>query len=140
EFCKMSKYFAWTHKIGMALASGMRKSLGFLLHINNNHWIAIVLNFMHSQILVGDSFQHNLDPAVLDILSWWTHHHTSCTFTTTILPTTVQHNIFSCGVLAFNALAHYFLPAKYNLINSNAIRDERLRVLLEVVKHHSDQV
>jgi hypothetical protein len=29
---KMSKYFARTHKIGMALASGMQKSLGFLLH------------------------------------------------------------------------------------------------------------
>lgn len=137
---EMSKYFARTRKIGMALASGMRKSLGFLLHVNNNHWIAIVLDFAHSQILIGDSLKHDPNSALLDILSWWTHHHTSRTFTTALLPTTVQHDTFSCGVLAFNALAHYVLPEKYNLIDSNAVRDERLRVLLEVIKRHSDQV
>jgi hypothetical protein len=118
---EMSKYFARTCKIGMALASGMRKSLGFLLHVNNNHWIAIVLDFTHCDTVKFSSATHNPDPALLDILSWRTHHHTSCTFTTALLPTTVQHDTFSCGVLAFNALAHYVLPEKYNLIDSDAV-------------------
>ncbi|KAG0701715.1 hypothetical protein DFH29DRAFT_1000024 [Suillus ampliporus] len=117
---EMSKYFAWTCKIGMALASGMWKSLGF---------------YFTSIIIIG----YPLFSTSRTVKSLSVTHFNTILIQLFLISCHVQHDTFSCGVLAFNALAHYFLPAKYNLINSNAVRDERLRVLLEVVKHHSDQ-
>jgi hypothetical protein len=73
-------------------------------------------------------------------MEWWTHHHTRCDFTHVKLPIMTQDDGFSCGLLAYNALAHQANPKKYPLINAAKVNDARLEILLAVIERHSDNV
>jgi hypothetical protein len=134
-----NKYFIRACKIGHALFSGLRRQVAFLVNINGNHWVAVILDFKHDLILLGDLLDQNKH-AMTDILEWWTEHHSGCQFTVQPLAITHQQDIFSCGLLSFNALAHHFLPNLYPLIDAMLVANGRLEMMLEVIEQHLNQV
>ncbi|KAG1778132.1 hypothetical protein EV702DRAFT_968606 [Suillus placidus] len=133
------KYFIHAHEIGHALSSGLRRQVAFLVNINDNHWVAVILDFVHDLILLGDSLDQNKH-VMKDILEWWTKHHSGRQFTVQPLAITCQQDIFSCGLLSFNALAHHFLPGLYPLVDAMLVANGRLEMMLEVIEQHLDQV
>ncbi|KAG2157538.1 hypothetical protein DEU56DRAFT_720332, partial [Suillus clintonianus] len=135
------KYFIRACEIGQALSSGLRRQVAFLVNVNNNHWVAIILDFEHDLILLGNSLDQNKHcDIVKDILEWWTKHHSGRQFMVQPLAITCQQDIFSCGLLSFNALAHHLLPNSYPLIDAVHVANGRLEIMLEVIKQHLDQV
>ncbi|KAF9002666.1 hypothetical protein BDQ17DRAFT_1425621 [Cyathus striatus] len=99
-------------------------SIAFIANINNQHWIAIV----------------SLTEELKAVLTWWTYTHTGSKFDISTLHITQQLDPFSCGLLAINALEHYFLPDKYPLINALKVDESQLQMLLNLTKWHLDNI
>jgi hypothetical protein len=136
-YAKM-KYFARTRHLGELLSSGTRKSILLLKNLNNKHWVGLDLNFEESCIWYGDSLGEEAPPEVMRTVEWWTHYHSGRKFAYGKLDITAQLDGFSCGLLAYNALAHRANPGQYPLIPASAVDDARLEILLAVIKRHSD--
>jgi hypothetical protein len=99
-----------------------------------------VLDFRAKTIWYGDSLQWEIEPKLRSVLEWWTEEHGSVRFTYQRLPITHQNDSFSCGLLAWNALAHFFLPFHRPLIDPADVVMERLRVLLCICERHHKNV
>jgi hypothetical protein len=127
---------AWVRRQSEELATGVYDIFATIVNLDNNHWVPIVVDFKASKILYGDSMGGAIDDNVEEILTWWTYHHTGVTFTKTYLPITRQRDGFSCGLLAWNALAAYLLPDIYSLVNASDVAKERLKMFLRVVEQH----
>jgi hypothetical protein len=135
-----SKYFAQAHRVGELLSSRTRKSVLLLKNIDNKHWVALGLDFEESCIRYGDSLGGEAPPGVMRAVEWWTHYHGGRNFTHGKLDITAQLDSFSCGLLAYNALAHHANPERFPLISASAVDDGRLDILLTVIRQHSDHV
>jgi hypothetical protein len=72
--------FQWVHVTGETLAGGMRQELEFIANIDDNHQVAVVLDFKNHLILYGDSMGNLPSEKLLDALKWWTHLHTGKNF------------------------------------------------------------
>lgn len=136
---KEARHFESVREAGIGLGDGTYEQLGTVMH-RESHWLAVVVDAKSDRILYGDSFDGQMNESLKKVLSWWTHHHTGRVFTFELLTITRQLDGFSCGLLSWNALAHYFYPLKYPLINANAVDDGRLEVLLRIADHHQDRV
>jgi hypothetical protein len=119
--------------------AGQQDSLGTMIHINGDHWVAIVLDFKKSLVWYGDSFGRKPTVEVTSVINWWTFHHTGCKFAYHDLKASSQKDGFSCGLLGPNALGHFYWPEKYPLIDVAKVDTERVRTLLRVVRRHLDQ-
>lgn len=135
-----SKYFAHTRRLGKELSSGARKSVLLLKNLDNEHWVALDLNFKESYIRYGDSFGEEPPPELMCAVDWWTYHHTGQEFGHSKLAITCQEDGFSCGLLAYNCLAHRANPTKHPLIEATKVDDARLEILLAVIRRHTDNV
>ncbi|KAG2362564.1 hypothetical protein BDR07DRAFT_1222869, partial [Suillus spraguei] len=133
------KYFIRACEIGHALSSGLRRQVAFLVNINDDHWVAVILDFKHDLILLGDSLDQS-KCVMKDVLECWTKHHSGCQFTVQPLAITHQQDTFLCGLLSFNALAHHFLPDSYPLVDAMLVANGQLEMMLEVMEQHLDQV
>jgi hypothetical protein len=123
----------WIRGQGQALSTGTREQLVILANIGDNHWIALILDFKLSIIWYGDSLGKVISDELHDVMEWWTHLHTGRTFDHAQLGITRQRDGFSCGLLAWNALAVYLLKDQYSLINTADVAEERLKILLRVI-------
>jgi hypothetical protein len=128
------------HQIGIALRNGTYKQLTYLMNVNNNHWVAVVLDFNKSRILYGDSLGGKPGDHLVAILSWWTHLHTGRNFTFEKLDITIQRDSFSCELLSWNTLIHWFFLKKHPLIKAEDVDNGQLEVLLRVIHRHKDRV
>jgi hypothetical protein len=126
------KHIAWLRDLGNTYSTS-RSTVVMISNLNNNHWVAIVLDFGSHVIQYGDSF--NLHPSIeaLTALKWWTHYHTGTQFEVMLLPMTQQVDRHSCGLLAWNALAHFVLPEKYPLFDGSKMSDEHLQMFLRII-------
>ena len=123
------------HETGVALGNGTHDSLVYLANGRDEHWVAFVLDFDVSEILFGDSLSGNeAEEDTKMVLSWWTHFHTRQHFTYQKLPITHQIDSYSCSLLSWNALMHWFFPWRYPLIDPKQVANERLKVLLIVMQ------
>ena len=129
---------AWVRRISEELAKGVYDIFATIVNINDNHWVAIVVDFKASKCLYGDSMGGAIDENIENILTWWTYHHTGVTFTKSYLPITRQQDGFSCGLLAWNALAAYLLPDIHSLIDASDVAKGRLKMFLQVVDQHNE--
>ncbi|KAH0831399.1 hypothetical protein J3R83DRAFT_14066 [Lanmaoa asiatica] len=133
---KDSASFTRARSLGEALQSGQRTSIGFISNIHNNHWIATVIDFSKQYIWYGDSLVGQPDKEFITVIQWWIQYHAGTHFATGGLAIPRQHDSFSCGILAFGALAHFYLPNEYPLIDVEWVDDERLKIFLQIGKHH----
>lgn len=133
--------FRHLRSVGEELARGIFRQLGTIAHVDDIHWIALVLDFESQQILFGDSLGGALNKEVCKVVRWWTELHTGKKFTIATLPISRQIDGYSCGLLAWNALVVHFLPKRsYSLMKPTMVDNERLKVMLRVIQRHHDQV
>jgi hypothetical protein len=135
-----TRRFQHIHKQGECLVSGVHTSLGFTANCNSNHWVAVILESRTKKILYRDSLGKAMSRELQAILRWWTNEHTETQFTVDKLPITHQIDTISCGLLAWNALAHFSLPQKYLLISPTRVAAEQLQMLLCICSHHQDSI
>jgi hypothetical protein len=130
------------HNLGKSksLVSGVFKCVGTIMNYQNTHWAALVLDFSNNAIRYGDSLGWEMVEKTKEAIAWWIQAHTSVPFVYKLLPITHHHDIFLCGLLTWNSLTHYFLPAQNPLINPSLVAVARVEVLLQITMHHLDQV
>jgi hypothetical protein len=131
---------SWLRKKGQEFGTGALDKLATIANVGENHWVAVVIDFRESQILYGDSLGGTITVEIERVLNWWIHHHTGEQFRTNRLPITRQRDGYSCGILAWNAVATKVLPKNYILMKSDDVSDERLKIFLRVLERHNDKV
>jgi hypothetical protein len=134
---KKKKY---PYQKGRLMASGPVQYLVTIAHTWQVHWVPIIFDFHAKRILHGDSLRWELEPTAKAVLDWWTSTHTSAPFTYEKLPITHQEDSVSCGLLAWNAICHYFFPSVYPLIDLGDVAIERVKVFLRVCTHRKTLV
>lgn len=118
-------------------AEGEIDQLGSIVNQGGNHWIAFVLDNLADRVYIGDSLGEGLAfPNSTKWLIWWTGHHTGRTFRCFRLAITRQIDGYSCGLLAWFALLVFFLKDQYSLPDASRVDQERLRVLLRILRAH----
>ncbi|KZP08149.1 hypothetical protein FIBSPDRAFT_761876 [Athelia psychrophila] len=134
-----ARAFEAVREAGEGLSDGRHEQLATVTH-RDGHWLRVVVDAENDQILYGDSFGEAIDSEMKTVLMWWTQLHTGRTFT--VVPLTLTHQIdgYSCGLLAWNGVAHHLYPLKYPLIKADTVDDGRLEVLLKIMSHHQDRV
>lgn len=132
--------YQWLRNLGQKLTMGLHEQLAVITNIGGNHWVAIAVDFKAQEILYGDSLGHTITDELRNIINWWTYLHTGHHFMHRHLPITHQLDGFSCGILAWNALATFFLQPCCQLMDPKRARVERLEVLLAILERHNGQV
>ncbi|KIK05836.1 hypothetical protein K443DRAFT_3607 [Laccaria amethystina LaAM-08-1] len=123
----------WLRDLGTDLGFHHHSQLVTISNINKNHWGAIIVDFNQKSIRYGDSMERPINAGVKAALNWWLYFHTGQTFTYAELLTTHQQDSHSCGILAWNALAHYFFPKRYPLLDASHMQDAQLHMLLKIL-------
>jgi hypothetical protein len=141
QYATASSY-DWLRTKGQEFGTGILDKLATIANVGGNHWVAVVIDFRLSQILYGDSLGGTITEEIETVLIWWIHHHTGQQFTTNRLPITCQQDGYSCGMMAWNAVATNVLPKNYTLMKSDrdGVADERLKMFLRVSERHNDKV
>lgn len=134
------KHYRWLRGYGQRFGTGVSEQLALLANINSDHWVALALDFKLDIIWYGDSMGNIIGDELREVLDWWIYLHTGRTFNYEHLPITRQRDGWSCGLLAWNALAVLLLKHHYALIDVSDVAEERLKVLIRVVTRHSDLV
>jgi Ulp1 family protease catalytic subunit len=131
--------FHYYRCIGDDLAAGISDQIAFLVNLDRNHWVSVIIDFRKQEILYGDSLGHAMTASTQRILTWWTRFHSNTidNFTIKKLQITIQDDSFSCGLLAWNSLAVYLTGAK--LLSANEVVEGWLKVMLDIVHEHESQ-
>ncbi|EMD37924.1 hypothetical protein CERSUDRAFT_73706 [Gelatoporia subvermispora B] len=128
---------SWIDNIGRKLASGDLQTAAFIFNRHNTHWVSVVVDFLHGQILFGDSMKGDLPPEFLHLFTWWRRLYSPpepsswCNWTIAPLLCTEQTggDTYSCGLLSSNAIEHYYTPEHCSLVPISAVDLERLKIL-----------
>ncbi|KAF7334113.1 DDE-1 domain-containing protein [Mycena venus] len=123
--------------LGAEFATGGHKKLCTIANIHNDHWVALVINFVAETVHYGDSFGEGFNASLRGAYDWWIEQHTDKKFTWVRMPITPQTDGHSCGILALNSLAHYLDANRFPLLNMAEVANERLRVLSKTIDQHN---
>ncbi|KAF9555304.1 cysteine proteinase, partial [Agrocybe pediades] len=135
ERYKTENSFRMLRIAGDELGGGKICTVGFLVNVNKNHWVAVVINGKEKKLYYGDSLRNPIARSTKDVLTWWTKYHTGTEFTCCSLPITIQEDSFSCGIFALNALTAYVLDGE-ELLLAKDVTVERLRIMKDLLYHH----
>ncbi|KIL67421.1 hypothetical protein M378DRAFT_74122, partial [Amanita muscaria Koide BX008] len=131
--------YRWIRRQGQALGTGTCEQLVSIGNDGENHWIALVMDFTRGTVFYGDSLGKKISDHLREMLDWWIHLHTGRHFDYRDLPITQQQDSYSCGLLAWLALAVFLFKGKYRLADPSCVAQERLKVLLRIAeKHHEN--
>ena len=126
--------------IAEAFISGGYQHLATIMNCKDIHWVALVIDFRQKTLWHGDSLGWPMEKEVMEALRWWLTKLTSEPLVYRKLEITHQRDSFSCGLLAWNALAHFFQPANHPLIDPLNVAAARLRVLVRLCQKHYHNV
>ena len=129
----IDQQLTWLRDLGNTYAES-KSTVLTISNLNDNHWVAVVLDFNYRTIYYGDSFNRFPSLNTLSAFERWTHFHTGKDFKVMLLPTTHQTDRHSCGLLAWNALAHMVFPDRYQLFNASKVDNERLQLFLRIAE------
>ena len=101
--------------IGEELANGIWMTVVGIVNVNNNHWIAVVVNAARSMIRCGDSLGGD-NTEIKAAIAWWINAHIPHEFTENDLPITRQQDTHSCLIFTVNAAGHFILPVRIPLL------------------------
>lgn len=71
-----SKEYEWLCRMGQEFATGIYDTYATISNINQNHWIALIIDFRSSIIYYGDSIGGIINDDLEAALTWWTNYHT----------------------------------------------------------------
>ncbi len=106
-----------------------------MVNVNSNHWIAIVVDCKKSTVWWVDSLRGSIQ-GVCKFVNWWLRRHLMHGFEWKEMAVSYQINGYSCGLLAWWALGHFFIPNKYPLFSGKHANDGRLAVLNRIIALH----
>lgn len=141
----------WLNAFGTRLLEGASLDVGFVANKDDNHWVALVVNFRELSILYADSLGSPIPSLLLDAIRWWRscceRQAASATpvypeFVIQRLPITVQtdDDRFSCGMLAYNALCHHYLPDRFALLELASVDAARMEIFEAVWAYTEDTI
>ncbi len=128
--------FAWIRDRGNQLASGHKTCLTTIVNQHNVHWVALILDFHEKKIQYGDSTGRPMEHGLQEVVEWWVFHHTGLRFAHESLVIGLQHDSYSCGMLAWDALHYRLGGPSVTRMDPSQPSNERLKVFLRLVKHH----
>ncbi|KAH9997394.1 hypothetical protein BJV74DRAFT_768368, partial [Russula compacta] len=100
-------YHLWN--VGEELANGTWTIVVGIVNVNDNYWIAVVVDATWSIIQVGDSLGGE-NTEVKVAVAWWINTHIPHKFSQESLLTTSRQDTHSCLIFAANAPGHFILP------------------------------
>ncbi|KAJ6628212.1 hypothetical protein B0H10DRAFT_1940757 [Mycena sp. CBHHK59/15] len=80
------------------------------VHNKQKHWVALKVDGPNRQFLSGDSFGKPIPPLLRQAYEWWMARHTSDPIRFGSLPTSIQTDGHSCGMLAGNTAERAVYP------------------------------
>ncbi|KAJ7574501.1 hypothetical protein C8J56DRAFT_1172807 [Mycena floridula] len=100
--------------LNVLLENGVVKLPSETQGILGNHWIIIVIDPTHSDILIGDPAASRLPDSMLEVVDcirWWLgcHYGPDELFDVIPMPISRQRDSYSCGVLAMDSISHRYL-------------------------------
>lgn len=132
------------HDLGDRLADGTLSTVGCVVHIDGNHWVAVVIDMRAKTLFYGDSLDASSGARgykqtlggreVPQALCWWLGQHGISKMDIDRLPTTIQVDGYSCGLMACNAVAHHFLPKQHPKIQPLEARVEKVLMMGRVLQ------
>ena len=131
-----SKHTAWMRRLGEKVSQKLMWRIGGTVNVRGCHWVAVVINFEDNLVLYGDSMGHSPPVPLVRAILWWIRIHTNKRFRWDNLSITRQTDGHSCGLLAFNAVAHNFIPHRYPLIRMCDVHQARLSMMMDVINIH----
>ncbi|KAF8993107.1 hypothetical protein BDQ17DRAFT_1253224 [Cyathus striatus] len=135
--CEGSSLYHW--HIGEELAHRSCNSVWGVANIGE-HWVAIGIDCMQKSILYGNLLGNTdfdlaeEDSVLLNALTWWIQIHTKLDYSRSHMPITCQHDPFSCGVLALNAISASVLHESVSLIHESEAIMEWVCMFIQVAK------
>ncbi|KAJ7190360.1 hypothetical protein GGX14DRAFT_380144, partial [Mycena pura] len=123
-------------ELGEAFAGGFAKLLATVANVDEDHWVAIVVDFVSRKTSYWDSAKRPICTKIRAAYDWWFHQHHGTEFEWKALPSVLQLDGHNCGLVATNRIAHYIDPHKYPLLDPKACSDERLRILGRILDRH----
>jgi len=118
QYCEGSVWFLWW--IGKELGNGILNGLAGIANVNNNYWIALVVDMLNRKCRYGDSRQ-GMDCELMGAIDWWSGIHLKQELEHVKLAITKQKDTYNCGVFALNALAYYILPDPPPLLSETLV-------------------
>jgi hypothetical protein len=128
--------FRWVRERGQQLAAGEKTHLATVVNKSNVHWVALIIDFTHGQILYGDSSGQPIDKEIMNILEWWTSYHTGSKFPVAGLDITLQCDSYSCGMFAWDALRYKLSNHSTKRLQPTHATVDRLQMFLRLVSHY----
>lgn len=119
--------------VGEELANGIWTMVVGIVNVNDNHWIAVVIDTTQSIIRVGDSLGGE-NTEVRAAIAWWINTHIPHKFSQESLPTTRQQDTHSCLIFAANAAGHFILPVQIPLLQAQDGAKGRISAFLHVAQ------
>ena len=138
------QHYTWLRHLGHACETGLVTKIPMIANTGNNqHWVAIIIDFADKVVWYGDSMDAVSPPKHLrNVLDWWIQKSLptmNTMFPYQKMPITEQEDTYSCGLLAWNALSSFLLE-DVKIFSPNSIAEERLKVLLSVAERHHAKV
>jgi hypothetical protein len=93
----------------------------------------IIVDATKQTVLYGDLEGDEAPGWLRKAIIWWLSKHVKGSFEWGTLSCPLQHDGFSCGILAQNGLAHSFIPIRYPLIDASSPQDVMIAWLCDVV-------
>ena len=135
-----ARSFRWVREHGQQLAAGQKTHLATIVNKSNVHWVALIIDFARGQILYGDSAGQPIDKEITDVLGWWTSYHTGGSkFPVAGLDITIQHDSYSCGMFAWDALRYELSNHSTERLHPAHASVDRLQMFLRLVRHYHNQ-
>ncbi|KAJ6468788.1 hypothetical protein C8R45DRAFT_783386, partial [Mycena sanguinolenta] len=130
--------FGWLRRLGSSFATKTRNRLATIVNLYDNHWIVLAIDFETKTISYGDGFHAHAPPSLRKSLDWWLFEHLGDEFKWINIPVVAQNDPYSCGILAYFALAHWFDSKRFPLPKPTAasMAEERIKMFLRIIEQH----
>jgi hypothetical protein len=134
-------HYRWLRQRGEDLAAGRMSCLATIVNLNNNHWVALIIDYQKRLTLYGDPMESPISSNLQQVVDWWTGYHAQCSFTYRTLRVSSQSDSYSCGVLSWDSLRRHLLREESGLPDECRMDDVRLQIFLRLTgSYRSTQV
>lgn len=123
----------WLRDYGRALSEGHFGKMMSVANINNNHWVAYMVDTSTSTLFIGDSMSDKSEPELISLIHWWLSQH-GLTLKNSRMPIGAQVDGDACGIYAINAVHHQLNP-DVPLMTHKQVRYHRMKTFSEVVDY-----
>ena len=102
EMYRTAKMYCQYQNLALNIKAGLTDKVGFLINLNWNHWVAVIVDIQLHKILYGDPLGMTIPRLMKETLDWWLNYHSFDTmgFTYNQLPITLQKDSFLCSLLS----------------------------------------